>query len=447
MLSVTSTPKRRGSRPVSASRPSMQPRQVRLQQLARRQVDRHAQRRQPGALPGRCLFDGAAQHPVADGNDQAGLLGDRDETIRGDAPQRRVLPAQQGLDADDATLPEVDLRLVVQIKLLVAQRMAQRGLQRQPFGVVVVRRGGVDADLVAAQQLGLVQRGVGAAQQGVGAVAVGRRLGDAEAAGQVDLVPLDRHRPRDGLEQRLRRGDRRRHRSGHHDHELIAAAACHQIDAAHGGRDALCHLAQHGVADVGAEAVVDALEAVELQHQHRGLGAGLQGRAQELEEPLAVRQAGQLVELQQLLDAPFGGTPIAQVVDADMGEGLVAAGHQADGDIDRNLMTLVVAHAGLETQGSAFAHLAPALRPRACRRSACRCRAPAAAAAARASGPAAGRPLRWHRERRRRARPGTTRRWTVRRHGGSAASWRRARSRSLTSHADGISQATRPSAP
>ncbi len=150
------------------------PRQVRLHQLARRQVHGHAHRRQPGALPGRRLFDGTAQHPVADGDDQAGLFGDRDEAIRRDAAQRGVLPAQQGLDADDVAMLQVHLRLVVQLELLVAQRMAQRRLQHQSFGVIVVARAGIDVDLVATQQLGLVQRGVGAAQQRGGAIAVRR---------------------------------------------------------------------------------------------------------------------------------------------------------------------------------------------------------------------------------------------------------------------------------
>ena len=113
------------------------PRQVRLQQLARRQVDRHAQRRQPGTLPGRGLLDGAAQHPVADGDDQAGLFGDRDESIRRDAAQRRVLPAQQGLDADDAAMHAGRPAAGSAVR---AARRAAHGAARSPAPAVRGRR-------------------------------------------------------------------------------------------------------------------------------------------------------------------------------------------------------------------------------------------------------------------------------------------------------------------
>ena len=172
-----------------------------------------------------------------------------------------------------------------------------------------------------------------------------------------------------------------------------------------------------------AEAVVDALEAVDLQHQHRGFGRWSAGPGtQVLEEPLAVRQAGQFVELQQLLDTLFGGASIAQVVHADMGERLPVAGHQADGDVDRDLMrpswwrTLVskrkepCSHISRQRCGHCASLVWVSMSGT---RSRSNC--------SRVPGRAAGRRRRWHRERRRRARPGTTRRWPVRRHGGSGA--------------------------
>ncbi len=110
------------------------------------------------------------------------------------------------------------------------------------------------------------------------------------------------------------------------------------------------------------EGVVDALEAIEFEEQHRRALAGLQRRTQAFEKPLAVRQAGEVVETEELLDAVFGGVTLTQVVDADVGEGLVATGHLADGDIDRNFMTLAMADAGLESERPSFAHLAPSLR-------------------------------------------------------------------------------------
>ena len=52
------------------------------------------------------------QHPAADGDDQAGLLGDRDEAIRRHEFPVGALPAEQGFGADDLAGVEVDLRLV-----------------------------------------------------------------------------------------------------------------------------------------------------------------------------------------------------------------------------------------------------------------------------------------------------------------------------------------------
>ena len=77
-----------------------------------------------------------AEHPPADRDDQAGLLGERDELRRRDEPARRVVPAQQRLDAVVGPPLEADDRLVVDLELLrararAAARRAARAARRR----------------------------------------------------------------------------------------------------------------------------------------------------------------------------------------------------------------------------------------------------------------------------------------------------------------------------
>ena len=68
---------------------------------------------------------------------EPGALGDRDEVGRRDVAQRRVLPAQQRLEAHHRAGTQVDLGLVVQAQLLgVVQRLPQVAEQHQPAGGV-----------------------------------------------------------------------------------------------------------------------------------------------------------------------------------------------------------------------------------------------------------------------------------------------------------------------
>src|SRR6185312_2987396 len=53
------------------------------------------------------------------------------------------------------------------------------------------------------------------------------------------------------------------------NHEFIAASAAHRIRAAHATPQALCYRLQQPVADAVAESVVDVLEAIQIEEQHR----------------------------------------------------------------------------------------------------------------------------------------------------------------------------------
>ena len=66
-------------------------------QLDGGEVDRHLD----VLRPGRRVGAGAVDHPFADRDDQAELLGERDEIARRDQPAHRMLPADQRLEAGD----------------------------------------------------------------------------------------------------------------------------------------------------------------------------------------------------------------------------------------------------------------------------------------------------------------------------------------------------------
>src|SRR5438067_3925155 len=91
------------------------------------------QRPVAGVLPGAVLAAGGAQHPGADRDDQPGLLGQVDETVRAHQAQVRVAPADQRLEPDHRAAAEIDLGLVIQFELVMQQRTAQRAFERQAF--------------------------------------------------------------------------------------------------------------------------------------------------------------------------------------------------------------------------------------------------------------------------------------------------------------------------
>ena len=59
-------------------------------------------------------------------DDEAGVLGHRDEAARRHLAQLRVAPADQRLGADHAAAAQVHLRLVVQAEAPAGQRLAHR---------------------------------------------------------------------------------------------------------------------------------------------------------------------------------------------------------------------------------------------------------------------------------------------------------------------------------
>ncbi|MNE42551.1 hypothetical protein D3C80_1366810 [compost metagenome] len=142
-----------------------QTRQVHMAQLHRRQVDRDLVRLGPTGG----LLAGLTQDPLADRQDQARLLGHRDEVRRRDVTAVLVLPAQQDLIARRLAGLNRGLDLIVQLEPLVIHGLAQ-GLGDATAGA----DGLVHVRFVEADVLG--QRGLGAIHGQVGVVDQGRQV-------------------------------------------------------------------------------------------------------------------------------------------------------------------------------------------------------------------------------------------------------------------------------
>ena len=139
-----------------------------------------------GGRPSRChalaLPAGFAQHPFADGVDEPAFLGERDEVLGHDHAALRMPPADQRFGAVEVVGRGIDLRLVVQLELLLRQRVVQIALELDALARVRVHAGLEALHVVAAALLGAVHRRIGVRDQAVRRRAIGRIERDADAA-------------------------------------------------------------------------------------------------------------------------------------------------------------------------------------------------------------------------------------------------------------------------
>ena len=106
--------------------------------------------------------------PASDRDDQAHLLGERDEDVRADDPALGVTPAQQRLHAADLAAGQAHDRLIVDLKLAGRHRALQVGAQFEPLEHLRVHLRLEQAIAALALALGDVHRRVGVADQFVG---------------------------------------------------------------------------------------------------------------------------------------------------------------------------------------------------------------------------------------------------------------------------------------
>ena len=126
-------------------------------------VERQSRRRDPGCAPLGQLRAARLEHPGADIDDQAALLGGRHEFSRIAHRFARRLPAQQRLEPGQLAVAERVLRLVVERELAPLQRVVQAALRRQRRHAL--HRPIVEHGARAAVRLGAVHRQIGVAHQ------------------------------------------------------------------------------------------------------------------------------------------------------------------------------------------------------------------------------------------------------------------------------------------
>ena len=198
------------------------------------------------------------------------------------------MPADQGLDADDAAGGQIVLGLVVEDKLLQAQGLAQRRLQGYLGEGAGGHVRGVELKAVAALVLGLVHGGIGVAHQGVDVDAVLGVEADADAQGDIEGPAVQIDGPLAGLGQLFgHQGGVAGAFHGVQDQgELIAPEAGERVALAHLATQAPRRFLQHPIPGQVSQAVIDGLEAVQIQEQQGHLALLATGPAQRLAQPV-----------------------------------------------------------------------------------------------------------------------------------------------------------------
>ena len=225
----------------------------------------------------------------------------------------RVVPADQRLDTEYQAAAQIDLRLVQQAQLLFVESVAQLFEQHQFFFHAGVHFACVKLEVVVAHVLGAVHGGVGVHHQRVRFFAVTRVHHHAHAARYLHFMASEQHRPRHRLANLFeQRRDRLRvfAEVGEEEDELIAAKTADRVIATYAVLHALADHLEQFVAGVVAEAVVDQLEAVEVDEGDRDaavVALRLQdGLVEALADQAAVRQAGQVVVVGDVMNTLLG---------------------------------------------------------------------------------------------------------------------------------------------
>ena len=210
-----------------------------------------------------------------------------------------MLPAHQRLDAEDLAAGELDDRLVVHAQLAPLQGAPQLVLDAQRRHGALVHRG-VEDRVPAAAHLGPVHRGVRVSQKVFDPLGSGAAERDADGGAGEDFVPFDHVGGHQRAVDALRDGD------GllvgrdplHQQREFVAAQARHRVAGAPAALQSPCDLHEELVARAVAEAVVDQLEPVQIEEEHREAGrlASLGAREGDLQAVLEQRAVGEAGE-------------------------------------------------------------------------------------------------------------------------------------------------------
>src|SRR5665213_2133325 len=118
----------------------------------------------PAPTPGRHLRAGLGQHPLPDFYNLAARLEEWDELIRLNLTQRRVLPPDEGFDADQREVIEVVDRLVDEPELPIGERGTEVEVEYETTLDLRIHLGTEDGRTVLTSRFCLVQRHIGITQ-------------------------------------------------------------------------------------------------------------------------------------------------------------------------------------------------------------------------------------------------------------------------------------------
>ncbi len=284
-----------------------------------------------------------------------GLLGHRNEFGRRDHAAFGIRPAHQRLEAGDAPARKTDQRLIIRPQHVVLDRVAQVEFGLAPALGARVHSGLEETERTARIVLGSRQRHVGALQKFFGFVAVARRRRNADAGADDDGMAVEQIGIGDRLQQPLGEdhGILGARQPAVDDREFVGVETGQRIFLAQRRAQALGDPAQQLVADAVAQRVVNRLEIVQSEHQHRDL-FGAAPRVQQdlvhvLAQQVAVRQAGQAIVLGHEGKSRLGALALGDVHQRQQHRGLVVIDQMAR--IDRQI-----------DQGAVGPHVLPGAR-------------------------------------------------------------------------------------
>jgi len=241
-----------------------------------------------------------------------------------------VRPAHQRLEAGDASGRKVDQRLIIRPQHVVLDRVAQIDLDLAAALGASVHSGFEKAEGAAGIVLGSGQRHVGVLQQLLGLVAIARRHRDADAGAGHDGMAVKQK----GIADRFEQPPAQQHRvfrpsqPALDDREFIGVETGKRILLAQRRSKALGDGAQQLVAGAVAERIVDRLEIIETEHQHRDLVCAapgvLQNLVHALTQQIAVRQPGQGVVLRHEGEPRVGAFALGNIHQRQQYRGPVA---------------------------------------------------------------------------------------------------------------------------
>ena len=227
-------------------------------------------------MPARRGADGGTQHPVADLDDQAGLLRHREEFVGRTVAAIRHAPANQRFDQRHVERLGVDQRLIEQLELVVLDGASQSLLDRElrRCGDQQLRR--ERRELAASERLGAEQRRIRGTQQRLRIPLVIGKHARAHADAHDDLAIVHLQRRIEGAHDARAEGEYLIGIDGAllHEREFIAAQSRGEPailrDRLEPPRDG----DQHAIPVGMSHAVVERLEVVDVEEEHADALAG-----------------------------------------------------------------------------------------------------------------------------------------------------------------------------